>query len=174
QCGWSADAPRLSSERRTVMATMRRVLGIALLLGALPLAAQEEVEAQGKAAKPSEAAAQRLAAMRQAVDGLKGVKGDERATRLRALAADYEALAAEFEGEPVVAARAHYEAGELWRRCGEVTRAEAAYGRALEKDDGRLRERALFQRAEMQRRSKDYETAIASYRAAAEVRPDGA
>ena len=57
------------------------------------------------------------------------------------------------------------------RRHGSIAKAGAAYQKVILNDDGRYQERALFQSAQMQRRQKLWDAAIANYAKAALVQP---
>lgn len=117
-------------------------------------------------------------ALKQALDGLKalkGLKGAERQAALKAAAESFEVLFDDLASSPDSLARASFEAGECRRRLGELEAAEANFTRCLQAAEaGRYAERALFQRASMRRRTKRFEEAIADYRQAASVRPESA
>ncbi|MEO0478571.1 MAG: tetratricopeptide repeat protein [Planctomycetota bacterium] len=117
-------------------------------------------------------------ALKQALDGikaLKGLKGAERQAALKAAAESFEVLFDDLASSPDSLARASFEAGECRRRLGELEAAEANFTRCLQAEEvGRYAERALFQRASMRRRTKRFEEAIADYRQAASVRPESA
>ncbi len=102
---------------------------------------------------------------------IKGLRGVGRLTAIEAAATAYERVASDFATDRAAVAVAGFEAGELWRRHGTLAKAEACYQSALNADDGRFRSRCLFQIGQMRRRTKQYDKAIESYKAAAKVSP---
>ncbi len=131
----------------------------------------EDPQKKVAGARPSAEARRALGEVAAAEDSIKGLKGPERQQAIESAATRYEQVAASFAAERAASATAWYKAGELWRRGGSLAKAESAYEKALQNDDGRYRERALFQRAGMQRRQKKFDEAIASYQSAATVKP---
>jgi len=106
-----------------------------------------------------------LAAAAEVSAKVKGLKGPDRLTALETAARAYEKVLADFGADRAGAAEAAFQTAELWRRHGSLEAAEAAYGRAVELDRGRWAERAGMGRADMLRRLKKMEPALAAYRA---------
>ncbi len=105
----------------------------------------------------------------------KGKKGEERQVALERAAKLWEGVLADFaESEPEVGVRAAWEAGELWRRKGDLDGADRCYTRALALDQGRYRERATYARADVARRQQRFDDAIALYGEVVGMRPDSA
>jgi tetratricopeptide (TPR) repeat protein len=126
-------------------------------------------------AKPPAESAEAKAELARAaglVEALKGVKGPERLDGMRRAAEAYAGVATAFAGEPLVAVRAGFEAGECWRRAGEFEAAARAYGQVLSGAPGRFEQRAAFERAGVLRRLERFDEALADYRRAAKVEPD--
>lgn len=151
----------------------------ALFLLALPLAAQGEMggdpaELPRPAAKMSVEGREALAQCRESAKAAKRVRGKERAEVLQNAASAYDRVAGGFVGEPVVAARAAYEAAELWRRHGSLPLAEKDYLLAAKTDEGTFGQRGWIGAADMQRRMKRLDDALASYRKAITFAPGSA
>lgn len=121
--------------------------------------------------KPSAEARAALQAAKELEDRTTGVKGAERQTALEAAAKAYEQVAVTFAAEPMVAGNARFEAGELWRRHNSLALAEQCYLEAARLDPERYGQRAMLEAADMQRRSKRVDEAMASYAAAEAVEP---
>jgi len=120
----------------------------------------------------SQEARDALAAAKALITSLKGVRGEERLAGLSKAASAFGAVAEKFSSEPAAACAALFEAGETWRRQGSLTRAEDSYRRALATEVQRYQGRATFQLAQMERRQKRFEDAIANYQRAAEINPE--
>lgn len=121
--------------------------------------------------KVSEAGRTALAAAKQLVGRTKGLRGAERAAALEQAAAAYDKVAADFAGEPVVAATAAFTAAGLWRQQGSLPLAEKGYLLAATADAGRYAQRGLLGAADMQRRQKRSDEAMATYAKAAAADP---
>lgn len=146
------------------------LLGLHAVLLLAALAVGQET---GEAKPAPDNAAARLADAEAMIDALKGVRGPERLDGMRGAAEAYEAVARDFAADRATATRAEWEAGECWRRANELEKAAAAYGRLLAAEPGRYEQRALFQRASMLRRLKQYDEALELYRRAGEVEVEG-
>jgi tetratricopeptide (TPR) repeat protein len=158
------------------------VWGVVALAGALAAqgeapvreAPARDVAARSEAErpKPSEAARVGFGELRKLRDGLKGLKGAERAQAQQRLGEACEGLATRLAAEPPAASRAWFEAGDAWRAQGDLSRAGAAFEKALAGGDERYRGRALFELAQVLRREKRWDDAVARYREAAGVEPE--
>ncbi len=131
----------------------------------------QEQSAKPKRVRLSDEAATAFVAVRQQTKDLRGRRGPERLVALQKIAQRCESIAAEFAAERPAAARAWFEAAEAWRKHGSADKAAVDYGKALDNDDGRYRERCTFQLAQMQRRLEKFDAAIATYRKAAKIAP---
>ncbi len=153
------------------------------LLGAAPLlpaqnpptpatppngAAPAEKPAKPKASVEGKAA---LQGARQQADAVRDAVVAERPNLLERAARAYEQVAVDFAAEPMVAAQARWEAGELWRRHGSQALAETCYLEAAKLDEGRYGQRGTMAAADMQRRLKRYDEAMATYRKAEALGP---
>lgn len=154
------------------MITKRTMLGWAAALLATGLAFGQETSEQPQS-RPSDTGRARLAEAEAMVDALKGVRGPERLDGMREAAEAYEAVARDFASESPTVTRATWEAAECWRKASELEKASDAYGRVLSGEPGRYRQRALFGRASMLRRLKDYDGAIEMYRQAGALEVEG-
>lgn len=153
--------------------TMSRSLWFTAILSlALPLCAQEKTppmpNANGKAtpvARPavSDGARTALAVARDLASQVKGLEGPERATAQQQAATAYDNVAADFAGEPSVAAQAAFAAGELWRSHGSLALADKAFRLAAQQDPVRYGQRARLELAEVQRRQEQFDQALATY-----------
>jgi len=92
-------------------------------------------------------------------------------TALEAAASAYDKVVTDFGSEPAVAAFAAMTAGDLWRQQGSLPLAEKAYLRAAELDGPRFGQRGLMGAADMQRRQKRVDEAMASYAKAIALEP---
>ncbi|MFO1077379.1 MAG: tetratricopeptide repeat protein [Planctomycetota bacterium] len=101
----------------------------------------------------------------------KGLRGDERLRVIAEAAGAYDKLLAEFAAEKPVAAAAAFAAAGLWQRHGSLPLAEKDFLLAAETDPGRYRQRGMLGVADMQRRLKRYDEALASYGAAITAEP---
>ncbi|MEE2888793.1 MAG: hypothetical protein VX951_15290 [Planctomycetota bacterium] len=162
--------------------TIRLLAATSLLLGAegSPLIAQAEINAgakQGKGdkiEKPVRPSAQARAALKAAAGlraGAKGTKGGARASILRAAAAAYEKVAADFASEPAGAAQACFAAGEVWRSLKELDKASACFTRAEGLDAARYRTRSTMELAHIARRQKAIARATLLYEQVAALAP---
>jgi tetratricopeptide (TPR) repeat protein len=127
-------------------------------------------EAKAKVAT-SDAGRSALAAARELAARTRGLRGPERAAALEAAATAYDKVVADFAAEPLVAAAAAYQAGELWRQQGSLPLAEKGYLLAAKLDAARWAQRALLGAADVQRRQKRTDEAMATYAKAAAVDP---
>ncbi|HLQ39197.1 MAG TPA: tetratricopeptide repeat protein, partial [Planctomycetota bacterium] len=80
-----------------------------------------------------------------------------------AAAKTYELVAVDFAAEPMAAAQAQFAAAELWRRHGSPAPAEKDFLEAARLDPARFGQRATLEAADMQRRQKQNERALATY-----------
>ncbi|MCC6672221.1 MAG: tetratricopeptide repeat protein [Planctomycetes bacterium] len=157
-----------------------RALPALSIVMALALPAQDREG--GKGGEPRPAGAEKAVPAPQAalkaaaalLDKVTGTTGPDRLARLEEAAKAYERVAGEFAGDKQTAARAWYEAGDIWRRHGSLAPAEKAFAQALAIDPARFGERAALQLGNMQRRLKRYDEAIVHYRQAAGFKPDSA
>lgn len=139
---------------------------------AIAFAQQPTVEGE-RAAKPGGEARAALALAEKTTNGeLEGLEGEERRAALQRGAERWAALAERFAADKAAVARAWFECGELWRRHGSLDTAQAAYEKSVASEDAGYRERALFGKAEMQRRRKLFDEAIESYGLASRVTPE--
>ncbi len=138
-------------------------VAVALVFGA--------AHAQAPAANPVDAKA-RIKAIVTRLDGLVGTRGTERSAALELAAREFETIAGEFASDRPIVAQANWEAGECWRRANRIDAAAEAYGRVLTSGDDRFRQRALFQRASMLRRTKQLEEAQKLYAEAGTIDPE--
>lgn len=162
-------------------ATWKQFVCAALL--ALPLAAQQTPPtptpgaggepAKAVASKPamSEAGKKALAVAKEASLPLRTLRGPERAPALEAAASAYDKVVTDFGSEPAVAAFAAMTAGDLWRQQGSLPLAEKAYLRAAALDGPRFGQRGLMGAADMQRRQKRVDEAMATYAKAIALEP---
>ncbi len=157
-----------------------RALTLVSLLFPVPATAQGDVPPPSTGG-PSESVGQEggdsSARLKQAaglLEALKGVRGAPRLEGMRKAARAYVDVAQDFAGQASVAARARYEAGECFRKAGDLEPAAEQFSLCLEVDDGRYLQRAAFGLADMQRRQEGYEAAIGNYRKAVEASPDSA
>ncbi|HEX6813284.1 MAG TPA: hypothetical protein VF384_16805 [Planctomycetota bacterium] len=131
-----------------------------------------------KAARPkvqtSGAAREALAAAKELANRGRGLRGAERGHALEVAAVAYDKIAADFSGEPAVAALAAFTAAELWRQQGSLPLAEKDYLLAASVDASRFGQRGLLGAADMQRRQKRNDEAMATYAKAAALEPGSA
>jgi tetratricopeptide (TPR) repeat protein len=150
-----------------------RVLGLACAVLLTPIVAQTPAAPPGGTVGSS--VEQRVDEAVALTSSVKGTKGAERETALERAARAWEALLADVgQSNKAIGARAAWEAGELWRRRGDLESADDYYARCLALDEGRYRERATFERAHVARRQERFEDAIALYREVASMRPESA
>jgi tetratricopeptide (TPR) repeat protein len=144
-----------------------RCLGFALWVwcSVACVGAQDGAEPAAGATRavPSEAGRTALAAGREQIGSLRGLRGPERKAALEQVATAHDRIAAQFAAEPVVAAAAAFAAAELWRQQGSLALAEQAYLRAAALDAPRFAQRGLLGAADMQRRQQRAEAALATY-----------
>ena len=124
--------------------------------------------------KTSEAGREALAAAKELANRGRGLRGPERSHALELAAAAYDKAAADFSGEPAVAAVAAFHAAELWRQQGSLALAEKDYLLAAGIDASRFGQRGLLGAADMQRRQKRNDEAMGTYAKAAAVEPGSA
>ena len=122
----------------------------------------------------SDAGRQALAGAKELAASMRGLRGPERQQAIEKAAAAYDKLIAEFSGEPVVAAAAAFAAAELWRQQGSLALAEQDFLTAARLDGDRYAQRGLLGAADMQRRQKRYDDAMATYQKAAAIEPGSA
>ncbi|MFY9341955.1 MAG: hypothetical protein WAT39_05675 [Planctomycetota bacterium] len=144
-----------------------------LFAAALPVASQspapagKPAEASAKVARPkvtfSEPAKAALAGAKEVAAKSRGLRGPERAHALESAASAYDKVAGDFAAEPMVAAVAAFTAAELWRQQGSLALAEKDYLLAAQLDGERFAQRALLGAADMQRRQKRPDEAMATY-----------
>ena len=102
---------------------------------------------------------------------VRGLRGPERSKALEAAATAYDKVAADFAAEPWVAATAAFTAAETWRQQGSLALAEKGFLLAAQMDAERFAQRGLLGAADMQRRQKRYEEAMATYQKGAAIDP---
>ncbi len=105
---------------------------------------------------------------------VRGLRGPDRLKALESAAAAYDQVAGEFAGEPAVASVAAMTAGDLWRQQGSLPLAEKDYLLAAQLDGPRYAQRALLGAADMQRRQKRIDEAMATYAKVVHVDPSSA
>jgi tetratricopeptide (TPR) repeat protein len=129
----------------------------------------------GKAGKAkvahSDAGKQALAGAKELAVRTRGLRGPERTKALETAAGAYDKVAGDFANEPLLAAVAAFEAADLWRQQGSLPLAEQDYLRAARLDAERFAQRGLLGAADMQRRQKRIDDAMATYAKAAAVDP---
>jgi tetratricopeptide (TPR) repeat protein len=153
-----------------------------------PAIAQAKDTPIHKPAKPAEAAAEKparakvtvsdagraaMAAAKETAGRAKGLTGPERLTAIAAGASAYDKVVADFAAEPALAGAAAFAAAELWRQHGSLPIAEKDYLLAAEVDAPRFGQRGLLGAADMQRRLKRNDEAMATYQKAAAIEPGG-
>ncbi|MBL8749626.1 MAG: hypothetical protein JNK78_10740 [Planctomycetes bacterium] len=124
-----------------------------------------------EAAKVSDAGRTALQAAKQVAARCRGLRGPERAAALEQAATAYDKVVADFGAEPAVAALAAFTSAELWRQQGSLPLAEKGYLLAATADAPRYAQRGLIGAADMQRRQKRIDEALATYAKAAAVEP---
>lgn len=112
-----------------------------------------------------------LAVARKLYDGVRGLRGAERIAALEAAAAAFDRAVEAAAGEPKLAATAAFFAAGAWRQHGSLALAEKAYLLAAQFDVVRYGPRALLGAADMQRRCKRADEAMASYLKVTELDP---
>jgi tetratricopeptide (TPR) repeat protein len=122
----------------------------------------------------SDAGRSALATAKETAGRARGLKGPERSNALETAASAYDKVAADFQGEPAVAAAAAIAAAELWRQQGSLPLAEKDYLLAAQLDAARFAQRALLGAADMQRRQKRTDEAFATYAKVIAVDPGSA
>lgn len=130
--------------------------------------------APGESREASDAARAALAASKQLAAQCRGMQGPDRARALEQAALSYDKIATDFAGEPTVAAVAAFAGAGLWRQQGSHALAEKGYLLAAATDPARFGQRGLFGAADMQRRQKRVDEAMATYGKAAAVDPGSA
>jgi tetratricopeptide (TPR) repeat protein len=153
---------------KKTMSLLVMVLSGALLALASP--AQHDDAGKPKAAI-SQAGRAALAAAKELAGKARGLAGPERAAALEAAAKAHDEIAAKFAGEPAVAAAAAFAAGELWQKQGSLALAEAGYLLAARLDAARYAQRGLLGAADMQRRQRRLDEAMATYQQAEKIEP---
>jgi tetratricopeptide (TPR) repeat protein len=152
---------------------MFRTNCLAVLLFALPAFAQAEpapaapaeaTEAPPPAVKISPEGRAALKRCRELTADLERLRGKERTDLLAQAAGAFDQVAGSFGSEPAVAARAAYEAAELWRRHGSLPLAEKDYLLAARLDEAVFGQRGWLGAADVQRRLERCDEALASYR----------
>lgn len=163
------------------MRTIRMMLLSTLVLAAAAAAQQNGAQPNGTPPAPavkapkvttSPQAKAALAAAKELAGKVKGTDGPARNAALEAAAKAYDQVATDHAGEPAVAARARFEAGELWRRRDSLAQAEQDYLQAAALDAAHFGQRGLLAAADMQRRQKQLDQALATYAKAAAAEPN--
>lgn len=154
-----------------------------LFAAAWPVAAQNPAPsgkpaAEASASRParpkvvfSDAAKTALAAAKETAAKSRGLRGPDRLRALESAATAYDSVVGGFAAEPMVAAIAAYTAADLWRQQGSLALAEKDYLMAAQLDSERYAQRGLLGAADMQRRQKRVEDAMATYMKAAAIDP---
>ncbi len=114
-------------------------------------------------AKVSDAARAAMTAARDGESQIKGAEGPARTAALQSAAMAWTKVATDFAAEPIVAAQAAFRAGEMWQRNSNFAQAETQFLAAAKLDGQRYGQRALLEAADMQRRQKRNDEALASY-----------
>ncbi len=122
----------------------------------------------------SEAGRAALAAAKELAGHSRGLRGSERGHALELAASAYDKVVADFAAEPAVAAVAAHAGAEAWRQQGSLPLAEKDYLLAASLDAPRFGQRGLLGAADMQRRQKRNDEALATYAKAAAVEPGSA
>jgi tetratricopeptide (TPR) repeat protein len=94
---------------------------------------------------------------------VRGLHGPERVKALEVAATAYDGVVAAFAQEPAVAAVAAINGADLWRQQGSLPLAEKDYLLAAQLDAPRYAQRGLLGAADMQRRQKRVDEAMATY-----------
>lgn len=127
---------------------------------------------KAKSAKAfSEAGRGALASAKEVAGRSRGLRGPDRARALELGATAYDKVASDFTAEPHLAALAAMTAAELWRQQGSLPLAEKDYLLAMQFDAPRYAQRALLGAADMQRRQKRTDEAMATYEKVIAVDP---
>lgn len=158
-----------------------------LFAAAVPVASQKAPPPAGKpaaeatAGKPvaaklvySDAAKSALGGAKELALHTRGLRGPERLRALEAAAVAYDKVAADFASEPVAAAAAAWAAAGIWRQQGSLPLAEKDYLLAAQLDGPRFAQRALLGAADMQRRQKRSDEAMATYAKVIAIDPSSA
>ncbi len=122
-------------------------------------------KATASAATPKLGAAARAAlrSARELAQRARGQRGAERKRRLELAAAAFDRCVAQFAREPAAVALAAWQGAQVWRRQGSLLLAEKDYLLAAQSDPARYRQRALLGAADMQRRQRRADEALATY-----------
>lgn len=136
--------------------------------GAVEATADKPVRAKVQISEAGRAA---LAAAKATAAQTKGLRGAERLQALATAAGAYDKVVADFAAEPAVAGAAAFAAADLWRAHGSLPFAEKDYLLAAETDGPRFGQRGLLGAADMQRRQKRHDEALATYAKAAALEP---
>ncbi|HZN39120.1 MAG TPA: hypothetical protein VFD82_09980 [Planctomycetota bacterium] len=142
--------------------------------GKPPSATSEAGASKSARPKTSEAGREALAGAKELANHARGLRGGERSHALELAASAYDKVAGDFSGEPAVAAAAAFTAAELWRQQGSLAIAEKDFLLAASIDASRFGQRGLLGAADMQRRQKRNDEAMATYAKAAAVEPGSA
>jgi tetratricopeptide (TPR) repeat protein len=142
--------------------------------GGKPAAATEAAASKAARPKTSEAGRAALASAKELANRARGLHGPERSHALELAAAAHDKVAADFSGESAVAAVAAFTAAELWRQQGSLPLAEKDFLLAASVDASRFGQRGLIGAADMQRRQKRSDEAMATYAKAAALEPGSA
>ncbi len=147
--------------------------GLSFWLGTVALPAQDAGAEQGKESEANigQSPEERplpptLEDLRRAVDIeilAMEMMGEERKALLEEAAQAYREIAIRHASDRPGSARAWFGAGEAWRRRGDLDSAEESYKKSASIGSLSVRERSLFEVAQLQRRSKRYEAAIKTY-----------
>lgn len=127
-----------------------------------------------KTSRPAPSAAGRtaLAAAKELLGKVRGLTGAERLQALEQAGSAYDKVVADFASEPVVAAAAAFAGAGAWRQHGSLPLAEKDYLAAASLDAERYAQRGLLGAADMMRRQKRLDDALACYAKAAAVEPN--
>jgi len=142
--------------------------------GATGSGAGETAQQQGSRPTSSAEGRAALAAGRQLVARLRGLHATERKVALEQAATAHDRIAEQFAGEPAIAAAAMFAAADLWRQQGSLALAEKDYLRAAATDGPRYAQRGLLGAADMQRRQRRADDALATYAKAEAAEPGSA
>ena len=140
-------------------------------------ASKPVAEAAAKArSKPviSEPARNALAGAKELAAAVRGLRGPDRTKALEAAATAYDKVVADYTAEPWVAATAAFTGAETWRQQGSLALAEKDFLLAAQLDAERFAQRGLLGAADMQRRQKRYDEAMATYQKGAAIDPGSA
>lgn len=129
----------------------------------------EDTESVGATSPPSAKAA--LQSASQTKRSSHGKKGEEKHAVLKQAAAEYEAVAKQYQGTP--AAEAWFRAGEIHRTLRQVERASHCFSQAAgQRDSTEFAARACNELGHLERRTKNYDSALQHYENVEKEFPD--